>query len=67
MLSYMESLTYIRSVADLWMIFPPAWICASCRQPGSPAVSATWWLEGFRPPAGEHGAALRRIEADLPR
>lgn len=31
------------------------------------AAGATWWLEGFRPQAGEHDAALRRIEAGPPR
>jgi alkanesulfonate monooxygenase SsuD/methylene tetrahydromethanopterin reductase-like flavin-dependent oxidoreductase (luciferase family) len=31
------------------------------------AAGATWWLEGFRPHAGGHDAALRRIEAGPPR
>lgn len=31
------------------------------------AAGATWWLEGFRPQAGEYDAALRRIEAGPPR
>ena len=30
------------------------------------AAGATWWLEGFRPQAGEYAAALRRIEAGPP-
>lgn len=30
------------------------------------AAGATWWLEGFRPGAGEYAAALRRIEAGPP-
>jgi alkanesulfonate monooxygenase SsuD/methylene tetrahydromethanopterin reductase-like flavin-dependent oxidoreductase (luciferase family) len=31
------------------------------------AAGATWWLEGFRPQAGERDAARRRIEAGPPR
>jgi hypothetical protein len=30
------------------------------------AAGATWWLEGFRPQAGERDAAMRRIEAGPP-
>ncbi|MGF7235596.1 MAG: LLM class flavin-dependent oxidoreductase [Frankia sp.] len=31
------------------------------------AAGATWWLEAFRPQAGEYDAAVRRIEAGPPR
>ena len=30
------------------------------------AAGATWWLEGFRPGAGEYQAAVRRVEAGPP-
>ena len=42
---------------------------AAARETVEPIATAgaTWWLEGFRPQAGEHDAALRRIEAGPPR